>query len=54
MWHEIDFTYDVEEYGTVLLETDRDLAETEAREYIRETYPDAKNIRIDEVKEITR
>lgn len=52
-WFEIDFTYDVEEYGTVTLEADtREQAEIDGRDYVHETYNDVKNISIDEVKEI--
>lgn len=52
---EIDFTYDVEEYGTVLLEADsQEEADLAGREYVRETYPDVKNILIEEIKEIIR
>lgn len=55
MFYEIDFTYDVEEYGTVLLEADsKEEADRLGREYVRETYPDVKNIVIDDVEEVIR
>lgn len=54
-FYEIDFTYDVEEYGTVVLEADdKDFAEADAIEYVKETYSDVKNITLDEIKEIIR
>lgn len=54
-FYEIDFTYDVEEFGTVTLEAaSLEDAEIEAKDYVRETYRDVKNIQIDELKEIER
>lgn len=54
-FYEIDFTYDVEEYGTVVIEADDfDRAAAEGAAYVKETYQDVKNIVIDDVKEIIR
>lgn len=50
---EVDFSYDIKEWGTVILNIDNeDDASAEALDYVRETFPDALNIEIDEVKEI--
>lgn len=54
-FYEIDFTYKIEEYGTVTLEADdSEQAEEFGREYIKETYTDVMDIQIDEVKVIER
>jgi hypothetical protein len=49
----VDFTYKIEEYGTVELSADdHEQAEDFAREQITELYPDVTDITIDAVKEI--
>ena len=54
-FYEIDFTYKVEEYGTVTVEAvDREQAEEFAREHISDAYDDVIDVTIDEVKEIKR
>lgn len=51
---EVGFTYMIEEYGLVVFNADNDNEADEiAREHVRETYPDATNVTIDYVKEIT-
>lgn len=51
---EVGFTYKVEEYGVVTLTglQDDGEADEQAREYVREAYPDASDIEIDYIKEI--
>lgn len=54
-WFEVDFKYDIEEYDTVLLEADsKEEADHMGWDYIRDTYPEVKNIVIDDVKEVIR
>lgn len=54
-FYEIDFTYDVEEYGSVIIEAeDSDDAALQGLSYVKETYPDVKNIVIDDVEEVVR
>lgn len=53
--YEVDFTYKVEEYGTVELEaTDIEQAEEFAREHVNEAYPEVTNLEISSIKEIKR
>lgn len=48
-----DFTYDIEEYGSVTLEADNlDQADEFVAEHIREAYPDVKNVSVEALKEI--
>lgn len=48
-----EFSYDIEEYGTVTLEADSlDQADAEVQEHIREAYPDVKNVNVEVLKEI--
>lgn len=50
---EIDFSYRVTEWGSVILDAiDKDEAEEFALEHVHEAYPDAMGIEIDTVKEI--
>lgn len=50
---EVNFSYDIKEWGTVVMNVDNeDDATVEAMDYVRETFPDAIIIEIDEVKEI--
>ena len=52
--YEVDFSFRMPEWGSVILEAvDKDEAEEFALEHVREAYPDATNIDIDDVKEIT-
>lgn len=53
-FYEIEFTYKIEEYGAVELEAESEAdAEVQARDYIRDSYPDAMLVTIDEVKPIS-
>lgn len=54
-FYEVDFTYKVEEYGTVELEADNhEQAEDFAREHIMEAYPEVTNVEINAIKEVRR
>lgn len=51
--YNVEYSYDVEEYDDVVVNADdTEQAEMFAKEYIQETYPEAKNIVIDTVKEV--
>lgn len=51
---EVLFSYKVTEWGSVILNVDtEDDASFEAVEYVREAFPDATDIEIDEIKDIT-
>ena len=54
-FYEIDFSYKVEEYGTVILEADdKEQAEQFGVEYVKDTFTDVLEVSIDEVKEVLR
>jgi len=54
-FYEVDFSYKVEEFGTVSVEADdTEQAEAFAREYVYETYPDTLDVTIDDIKAINR
>ncbi len=50
---EVSFSYKITEWGTVILSVDtEDDADAEARDYVREAFPDVTDIEIEEIKEI--
>lgn len=50
---EVEFSYKVTEWGTVILAVDtEDDAHAEAMDYVREAFVDATDIEIEEIKEI--
>lgn len=54
-FYEVDFTYKVEEYGTVELEADTiEQAEDFAREHVQEAYPEVTSLDITSIKEVRR
>lgn len=54
MFYEVDYTFKVEEFGSLDLEADDDdHAESLARQTIAELYPDAMQVVIEEIKEVT-
>lgn len=51
--YEVDYSYDIEEYSTYVLDAaNAEMAEDETRRYVSDTFPQAKNIQIDAVREI--
>lgn len=51
--YEVDYTFDMEEAATnALYAADADAAEDETMRYVSDSYPQAKNISIDAVREI--
>lgn len=51
--YEVDYSFDIEEYSTNPLYADTaETAEDETMRYVSDNYPQAKNIRIDAVREI--
>jgi len=51
--YQIDFSYMIEEYGTVTIAAmDAQEADEMAREYVRDTFEDAKSITVEEIKEL--
>lgn len=52
--YEVDFTYDMPEWGSVELEDidDKEDAEVHALAYIKTTYPDVTNIKIEAVRNL--
>lgn len=52
--YEVDYSYDMEEYGTnALYAADPDAADDETRKYIQDNFAQAKNIQIDAVREVS-
>lgn len=50
---QVDFSYMIEEYGTVSIAAmDDQEADELARDYVRDTFEDAKSITIEEIKEL--
>lgn len=50
---EVEFSYKVNEWGTVIINTDDSEIPSEvALDYVRDAFPDAIDIEIDEIKEI--
>lgn len=54
--HIVDYTYDLPEYGSELIDIDPDLdmvdKEDIAYSELRDIYPDVKNINIDNIREL--
>ena len=51
--YDIDFSYKIEEYGNIQLPAnDVDHAENEALAYVKETFEDAVDIKVDGVREL--
>lgn len=53
-FYQVDFAYKVEEWGTIELEADSiEQADELGREHVYATFPEATDITVDAVKEIT-
>lgn len=51
--YEVDYSYDMEEFHTnVLIANNSEAAEDETMRYVSDSFPQAKNIHIDAVREI--
>lgn len=54
--HIVDYSYDIPEYGSELIDIDPDLDMTDKEDIayseLRDIYPDVKNISVDSIKEL--
>lgn len=51
--YEVDYSYDIEEYATyVTMADNQDEAENLTQRYVSDTFPQAKNIQVDAVREV--
>ena len=51
--YEVDYSYDIEEFATYVTMADNaDEAENLANKYVSDTFPQAKNIQVDAVREV--
>ena len=51
---EVDYSYDMPEYATFVVNgvDSKEEAENQTKNYVEDTYPEARNIQIDAVREV--